>query len=130
MTSRSGSWQPGGGVTRIYIAPTAHDWKLPRAEEHVARNGIPDYFTPYVWNIGERLRRAQVDEQLREIRQIVLDNARAKEASLTGRRLPELVRNDREWGRNDPRNPNNKRVKGWYDQAGERHGNSEGEARE
>jgi hypothetical protein len=112
MASQGGSWQPGGGVTRIYIALTAHDWKLPRAEKLVARNGIPDYFTPYVWNIGERLRRAQVDEQLRKIRRIALDNARAEEASLTGRLLPE-------WVRNDPRYPNNRHVRGWYDQVGE-----------
>jgi hypothetical protein len=122
MTSRGGSWQPGGGVTRIYTEPAAHEWKLPRARKSPEGigNGLVQDFVPYVWNIGERLRRAQVDEQLREIRRIALDNARAKEAALTGQWLPAWMWNDREWGRDDPRNPNNRHVKGWYDQAGEK----------
>jgi hypothetical protein len=54
MTSRGGSWQPGGGVTRIYTEPAAHEWKLPRARkshEGIA-NGLVRDFVPYVWNIG------------------------------------------------------------------------------
>lgn len=67
------SWAPMAGISRIWT-----DEPLSEVRPHMvytgARNGLlPAGFIPYVWNIGERLRRAQVAAELREARQRALE---------------------------------------------------------
>jgi hypothetical protein len=57
-------WSPQGGISRPWIdEPLPLDTTSRATVAAGARNGMPDLL-PYVWNIGERLRRAQVDAYL------------------------------------------------------------------
>lgn len=61
-------WAPQGGLSRPWIDEPLDTSRV--AVSLGARNGMPDLL-PYVWNIGEKLRRAQVDAYLRGVRELV-----------------------------------------------------------
>ena len=60
-------WAPQGGLSRPWIDEPLDTSRV--AVPFGARNGTPDLL-PYVWNIGEKLRRAQVDARLRAVREL------------------------------------------------------------
>lgn len=68
------SWTPLAGISRLWLDEKPLGEETHRTAYTGARNGlVPPGFVPYVWNIGERLRRAQVAAELREARQSALE---------------------------------------------------------
>jgi hypothetical protein len=64
-------WAPQGGISKPWIdEPLPLDSTSRATVATQNRNGIPELL-PYVWNIGEKLRRAQVDAYLRSVRALL-----------------------------------------------------------
>ena|SRR5215469_4096461 len=74
MSSSERKWRLYGGLEQMIRTQEdrRHTPRSFRLESSGHRNGHPGIgprFVPYVWNIGEKMRRAQVDKQLREVRE-------------------------------------------------------------